>query len=168
MTILGIDPGLAATGWGLIRPALGGAWSPVNYGCIVTKPAQTLIVRLAQLAAALKTIIQESQPEACAIEEIFFAKDSRTAASVGHARGVILFVLHSLNIPIFEYNPRQIKMALTGFGAAEKPQMQKMVQRILNLRELPRPDDAADALAIALCHCQTQPLKLRMGKAVAS
>jgi crossover junction endodeoxyribonuclease RuvC len=161
MAILGIDPGLAATGWGLIRPGPGNAWIPLKYGCIVTKPVHPLIERLAQLAQELRSIVQESAPEACAIEEIFFAKDSRTAASVGHARGVILYTLHTLKIPIFEYNPRQIKMALTGFGAADKPQMQKMVQRILNLRELPRPDDAADALAIALCHLNTATVAVR-------
>jgi crossover junction endodeoxyribonuclease RuvC len=110
------------------------------------------------LARELREVIARERPGLAAVEDLFIAKNSRTAASVGHGRGAILLTLAELGLPIHEYNPRQVKVALTGYGGADKSQMQSMVQRLLGLKEIPRPDDAADALAIALCHINSAPL----------
>ncbi len=160
MIVLGIDPGLATTGWAVLDTG-SGKDVPLQYGCFLTPAGQPLSERLETLAVALEKLIDQWSPQVAAVEELYFAKNSQTAASVGHARGVILFVLRRRGLPINEYNPRQVKMAVTGFGAAEKGQMQRMVQRLLGLKEMPKPDDAADALAIALCHSQSAPLKTR-------
>lgn len=111
--------------------------------------------RLRLLARELSALIDAERPDVAAIEDLFIAKNSRTAAAVGHGRGVLLLTLADRGLPIHEYNPRQVKMALTGSGAADKGQMQRMVQRLLALKDIPRPDDAADAVAIALCHVHT-------------
>lgn len=161
MKILGIDPGMATTGWGIVRRLTPQTFSIVRCGCIVTPAGTAMPLRLEELARDLRELVRAEQPEAAAVEELFFAKNSRTAASVGHARGVILLVLRELGLPVFEYNPRKVKIALTGFGSADKYQMQHMVQRLLKLRALPKPDDAADALAIALCHLQTMPMPVQ-------
>lgn len=155
MRILGVDPGLATTGWGVVERAAPDGCRAVDFGCIVTPAKTPLAERLVSLARELRVLVERAHPSAVAVEELYFAKDSRTAASVGHARGVILYVLSEMGVPVFEYNPRQIKMALTGFGAADKSQMQRMVQRLLGLAAMPKPDDAADALAIAVCHINT-------------
>lgn len=155
MKILGLDPGLAILGWGVLKVEPSHRCTAAGYGVITTNPGPPLVERLSQMARRLKELVTKEQPTAAAVEELFFAKDSRTAASVGHARGVILYVLNELDVPVFEYNPRQVKMALTGFGGADKEQMQKMVQRLLRLDAIPKPDDAADALAIAFCHIHT-------------
>lgn len=160
MRVLGIDPGLATTGWGLVEKASPDRFSLVRFGCLLTTPDKPLFARLRLLAAALRDLIRAERPAAVAIEELYFAKDSRTAASVGHARGAILLTLTEMDLPIHEYNPRQVKMALTGYGAADKSQMQRMVQRLLGLKDIPRPDDAADAVAIALCHLNTLKIEI--------
>lgn len=148
MRILGVDPGLARLGWSLLNG------SSVSFGCLETKANTSLADRLLQLHKALTELLVEHDPEVLALETLFFVKNAKTLAQVGHARGVILLVAAQGKIPVFEYAPRQIKMALTGYGAAEKPQMQMMTKRLLNLTELPQPDDAADACAVALCHAQ--------------
>lgn len=168
MKILGIDPGMATTGWGVVQKSSPDRFEAVKYGCILTPAKDPIVSRLQSVARQLRGLVLSERPAAAAVEELYFAKDSRTAASVGHARGVILLVLSELGLPVFEYNPRQVKMALTGFGAADKSQMQRMVQRLLLLKTLPKPDDAADALAIALCHLSTVSLESRVRSAEAA
>jgi crossover junction endodeoxyribonuclease RuvC len=153
--VLGIDPGIATTGWGLLEKTSPQDVRLLRFGTILTPAKDGMVDRLRSIARTLRALIHEERPDVAAIEELFFAKDSRTAASVGHARGVLLLTLAEAGLPIHEYNPRQVKMALTGHGAADKPQMQRMVQRLLGLKDIPRPDDAADAVAIALCHINT-------------
>ena len=152
---LGIDPGMATTGWAVVERD-GEGYRTRGYGVIVTAAKTPWPRRLQEISQSLRAIVAREVPTVAAIEELFFAKDSRTASSVGHGRGVLLYTLADLGLPIHEYNPRQVKIALTGFGAADKGQMQNMVQRLLRLSTLPKPDDAADALAIALCHLNTR------------
>jgi len=147
---------LSMTGWGAVRASTRDSISLLAYGCIKTKPSETLTERLKTIHLTLKGLIEEHHPDEMAIEELFFAKEARTVASVGQARGAILIAAAMTNLPVHEYNPRRIKLALTGYGSADKSQMQKMVQAFLRLKEIPRPDDAADALAMAICHLHTR------------
>ncbi len=126
----------------------------MSYGCIRTEAGQTLTSRLIQIFEDLQTLLLRHKPEVLAIESLLFAKNAKALAQVGHARGVILLAAGRAGIPVFEYAPKQVKMALTGFGGADKKQMQSMVQRVLSLDHVPAPDDAADAVAVALCHTQ--------------
>ena len=158
MIILGVDPGLSLTGWGLIQAADKNRLILIDYGCIRTKPSQKLGERLKTIYQDLLNIIQSHNAEALAIEELFFSKEARTVAAVAQARGVALLSAAISNIPIYEYNPRLVKMAITGYGSADKNQMQHMVKALLKMTEIPRPDDAADALAIAICHLNTLKL----------
>lgn len=160
MKVLGIDPGMATTGWAVVERA-GDGYRAHGYGAIVTGPRTPWPRRLQEIARGLRDVVAREAPAVAAIEELFIAKDSRTASSVGHGRGVLLYTLAELGLPIHEYNPRQVKVALTGYGAADKSQMQNMVQRLLRLPAPPRPDDAADALAIALCHLNTAAVLVR-------
>jgi crossover junction endodeoxyribonuclease RuvC len=155
MIVLGIDPGIATTGWGLVLKESPDRSRLIRFGVILTSAKDAMIPRLQKVARELKDLIREARPDVAAIEELFFAKNSATAASVGHSRGVLLLTLADMGVPVHEYNPRQVKMSLTGHGAADKSQMQRMVQRLLGLKDIPRPDDAADAVAIALCHINT-------------
>ena len=157
--ILGIDPGYARLGWGVVK-ARGNDFRLVDYGCIETPKEEELPQRLAILNQTLEKIIGMYNPTDIAIEELFFSKNVKTALSVAHARGIIMLraVHHCGNI--FQYKPNQIKQATTGQTIADKKQMQHMVTRILGLREIPKPDDAADALAIAITHGAMAP-KLR-------
>jgi crossover junction endodeoxyribonuclease RuvC len=159
MKILGIDPGLATTGWGLLHKDPSGRPVLDKCGAILTFPRDPMPARLKALAEELAALIAAERPGEAAIEDLFISKDSRTAASVGHGRGVALLALAQAGLSIHVYNPRQVKMALTGSGGADKGQMQRMVQRLLGLKDIPRPDDAADAVAVALCHMNT----LRIG-----
>lgn len=154
-TVLGIDPGIATTGWALVRGEPGGKQTLMKYGAFLTPAKTAMAVRLRQLSDQLRVLLQDALPDEAAIEELFIAKNSSSAAAVGHGRGAILLTLALHGLPIHEYNPRQVKVSLTGSGAADKSQMQRMVQRILLLKDIPRPDDAADAVAIALCHLNT-------------
>jgi crossover junction endodeoxyribonuclease RuvC len=151
MIILGIDPGTATTGYGLIEEKTGNL-SLVDYGVILTKPDKTLEQRLEILYDQLSDIIDEYNPDEIAVEELFFSNNVKTAMSVGQARGVILLAAQKAGIPMSEYTPNQVKNGICGHGAADKKQVQKMVQMLLKLTETPQPDDAADALAIAICH----------------
>jgi len=155
MRVLGIDPGLATTGWGFVEEIAPQRYGGIRFGCLTTPAKMPLVDRLGRLARGLRELAGREKPDAVAVEELFFAKDSKTAASVGHARGVILYVLSELGLPVREYNPRSVKIALTGYGGADKSQMQRMIQGLLRLKSIPKPDDAADALAIALCHINT-------------
>jgi len=152
MKILGIDPGIATTGYGFIENK-GSNLCLVDYGCIITSPKISLPERLNTLFNELSKLIKKQKPDEVAVEEIFFAKNVKTAMIVSQARGVILLsCLKSGMKVINEYTPLEVKMALVGYGRAEKQQVQKMVTTLLNLKEMPKPDDAADALAIAVCH----------------
>lgn len=147
--ILGIDPGFGRVGFGIIEGDKN-MWKPVVYGCIETDPKKTLIERLTDISDELNRIIKKYQPTVSAVEELFFAKNVTTALSVAQARGVILLSLSQAKLPIHEYTPNEVKQTITGSGRADKLQMQRMVQMHLGLKTIPKPDDAADALAVAL------------------
>lgn len=149
MIILGIDPGTAATGYGIIKKNT--KLSLIEYGCIKTQTTLTTAERLNELYSQLNTLIKKHRPDIVAVEDIFFFKNLKTAIKVSQARGVILLTAAKSKIPIEEYTPLQIKQATTSYGRAEKIQVQKMVKLLLNLKEIPKPDDAADALAAAIC-----------------
>lgn len=151
MRILGIDPGTATTGYGIIYDEQE-SYTVIDFGCITTRPHQPLDNRLQEIAQDLQHIIETNRPDYAAVEEIYFSKNTKTAISVAQARGVIIQKLNENNIPITSYNPLQIKQAICSDGKAEKKQIQKMVQLFLQLDKIPTPDDAADALAIAICH----------------
>jgi len=151
MRVLGIDPGTAITGYAVVDDA-NGKLRLIAIG-VITTPAKTpLPTRLQQIYRGLQDVIAAQQPDASAVEQIFFSRNARTAMSVGHARGVILLALADAHLSIAEYTPMQIKQAITGYGNAGKHQIQEMVRMLLNLREIPRPDDAADAAAVAICY----------------
>jgi crossover junction endodeoxyribonuclease RuvC len=153
MRVLGIDPGLAIVGWSVIE-VQGATAKLVQYGVLRTPAEHALTKRLCDVHEQLTALFEEYKPAQLALETLFFVKNAKTLAQVGHARGVVLLTAGQQRVDVFEYAPRQIKMALTGYGAAEKFQMQHMVRRLLSLAEIPQPDDAADAVAVALCHAQ--------------
>jgi crossover junction endodeoxyribonuclease RuvC len=157
MRILGIDPGTAIVGWAVVEEVPGTA-TPIAYGHISTSPKLSLSERLREISQDLGHIIREHAPDEAAVEELFFFKNVTTAMAVSHARGVILLTLETLNIRMFEYTPLQVKQSLTGYGRAEKQQVQMMVKNILKLPEIPKPDDTADALAIAICHLNSRKM----------
>lgn len=148
--ILGIDPGIADTGYGVIESA-GSKLTCLAYGSIKTDSKLDLISRLEILHCELDKIIKKYKPDLAAIEQLFFNKNVRTALIVGQARGVVLLTLKQNKLTIIDYTPSQVKSAVSAYGQASKLQVQKMVKLILNLKELPKPDDAADALAVAIC-----------------
>lgn len=152
--VLGVDPGLATTGWGIVEKN-GSQLTLHNFGAIVTAARTDLPRRLCQIRQELLRVIDQYHPNVLAIEELYFAKFAISIAATAQARGAILLTAAEAGLDVVEYNPRAVKMAMTGFGSASKEQMQTMVQRFFRLKELPRPDDAADAMAIALCHLQT-------------
>lgn len=151
MTVLGIDPGYAIIGYGVIRfDNL--RFRPVEYGAITT-PAKTLFSeRLEKIFRGVTAIIEQYNPDALSIEKLYFNTNTTTAIDVAQARGVIVLAAKLKGIPVFEYTPLQVKQAVTGYGRAEKKQVQEMVKHILKLDSVPKPDDTADALAIAICH----------------
>ena len=153
MRILGIDPGLATLGWGVIETD-GYRERLVQYGAIITYPRDTFPTRLASIYANIKGLIETFKPDEIAFEELFFSKNITTGIQVAGARGVALAACQSYTDRLFEYTPMQIKQALTGYGGAEKKQMQQMVRMRLGIAEIPRPDDAADAVACAITHAQ--------------
>ena len=155
MFILGIDPGTAITGYGIIEQR-GNSLKAKTYGCIRTDSKLPLEARLAVLYEKLSNEVIGSNSLSCvAVEELFFNKNTRTAMAVGQARGVILLAAAHKGIPVAEYTPLQVKQGLVGFGRATKSQVQEMVRIILGLREIPRPDDVADALGLAICHAHS-------------
>lgn len=160
MITLGIDPGIAITGYGLIDEDKSGSLSVVKYGVIRTNAELTQADRLVELYQRLKDIILLHQPGMGAVEKLFFEKNVRTALNVGEARGVAMLALAQSGITISEYTPMEVKQAVAGFGGAEKTQVQVMVKTILDLPEIPRPDDAADALAVAICHIHSAKLTM--------
>jgi len=157
MIILGIDPGLAITGYGLIKfETQNSKFEILKYGCIVTSAKIDFAQRLKIIYDELKRLVRKYQPQRVAIEKIYFAKNTKTAMQVGEARGVITLVAVQNKIPVFGYTPLQVKQCLTGYGQASKQQVQKMVKVILNLKEIPKPDDAADGLAVAIVCAQME------------
>lgn len=158
MIIVGFDPGLATLGYGVIKKEHKKKPEMVDYGIISTPKDMNLPDRLTLIEKGVRQVIEKFKPDEIAIEELFFAKNVKTGIAVAHARGVLLLTATKECCKIFEYTPLQIKQALTGYGRADKPQMQKMVKTLLGLKAIPRPDDAADALAVALTHAQTNKL----------
>jgi crossover junction endodeoxyribonuclease RuvC len=151
MLVVGIDPGTATTGYGLVAETDSGI-SVVDYGVITTPAGERPELRLALLYEKLNAILLLHRPESGAVEKLFFQRNVTTAISVGQARGVIMLALAQHHVSIGEYTPLEVKQAVTGYGGADKQQVQLMVKALLNLQEVPRPDDAADALAVAICH----------------
>ena len=151
MVVLGIDPGIATVGFGALE-ARGGQCRVIRYGVISTPAGLPLSSRLAMIYRAMEELIHTFQPDEMAVEELFFNTNLTTGISVAHGRGVILLAAELLGVPVFEYTPMQVKLAVTGYGKADKKQVMEMIRRLLKLPQLPRPDDAADALAIAFCH----------------
>lgn len=150
MIILGIDPGTATTGYGLIEKDQN-RLTLIKYGIISTPAKQDLSMRLATIYKEINKIIKKNKPDLLACEQVFFFKNTKTAITVGHARGVILLCAEQNKIPVFDATPLQVKQAVACYGRASKEQVQKMVKLLLGLAELPKPDDAADALACAIC-----------------
>lgn len=150
MIILGIDPGTATTGFGLIEKNKSNL-KLLKYGCVKTSANLSTAERLDKLYKELNSLIKKSKPDIAAVEDIFFFKNLKTAIKVSQARGVILLTIAKAKIPVAEYTPLQIKQAVACYGRAEKIQVQKMVKILLGLKEIPKPDDAADALAVAIC-----------------
>lgn len=151
MRILGLDPGTATTGYGLID-AIEGQLTLVSYGVITTPPDDSPPIRLQSIHQQVCDLLAEFGPATAAVEKVFFGRNITTAIDVGQARGVLLLALANANVPVSEYSPPQVKEAVTGYGKADKAQVQLMVRHLLNLAETPRPDDAADALAVAITH----------------
>lgn len=158
MKILGIDPGIATVGFGILEKDLQGKIHTLDYGVIETPKTENLAVRLAMLEEGMSKLLKSYKPDEIAVEELFFSKNVKTALSVAHARGVILLTCIKECGRLFEYTPIQIKQALTGYGRAEKRQIQLVTASLLKLKGIPRPDDAADALAVALTHSYTSKL----------
>ena len=151
MIVIGIDPGVARLGYGVIRVDKGVA-TPLCYGCIQTRAGRRQAERLLTIYTEITALFKRYPPDFLAIEKLFFTKNVSSAMSVSEVRGVILLAAEQHHIPVEEYTPNQIKQAITGSGRADKVQMQEMIKRLLHLDEVPKPDDAADGLSIALCH----------------
>lgn len=167
MRILGIDPGYGITGFGLIE-AQRSQYQLIHCGAITTPPNTEFSWRLEVIYHDMCQLLQTAQPEAVAIEELFFGHNVTTGINVAQSRGVILLAIRQAGLPLFEYKPMQVKQAVVGYGGATKHQVQDMTRRLLHLQALPKPDDAADAIAIALCHARssTSLLARTMGKPI--
>lgn len=163
MRVLGLDPGTATTGYGVVEDTEGGARA-LAFGTVTTPSGDLLPCRLQVIYREVLRLAQEWCPDAAAVEELFFSANTLTAMSVGQARGVVLLALADAGVSVTEYSPLSVKQALTGYGGATKRQMQEMVRLILDLPQIPRPDDAADALALAICHLHSARLRALEGK----
>jgi crossover junction endodeoxyribonuclease RuvC len=159
MLALGIDPGTATTGFGLVRSLPSGEYELVDFGTVQTEAGQPMPDRLSDLFHKLIQVIKLHQPDTSAVEQLFFQTNVKTAISVGQARGVAILALAEAHVPVTEYTPLQIKQAVTGYGKADKRQVQEMVRILLKMEAIPKPDDAADALAVAICHLQSSQLQ---------
>lgn len=159
LRILGIDPGTANTGFGVVVRDHGTRISPVWYGCLTTRPSEGAADRLVRIARAVRDVIERMQPQAAAIEELFFGASAKAALAVGQARGVCILACAEAGIPVYEYSPASIKQAVTGYGRADKLQVTEMVRVQLRMTEPPRPDHAADALAVAITHAGSMQLE---------
>jgi len=159
MMVIGIDPGIATTGYGFVKDYDDGSLELVDYGIITTSPKLKLVNRLIELFHQLNALMLLHHPQSGAVEKLFFQRNVKTAMNVGHARGVAILVLGQASIKVSEYTPLEIKQAVTGYGNADKKQIQEMVRVLLNLKKVPYPDDAADALAVAICHLHSYKMK---------
>lgn len=162
MIIMGIDPGFAITGYGIVKYE-GNKFSVIDYGAVITKANVPFAERLFQLDTKLTELIQALKPDAISVEELFFNKNIKTAIMAAHGRGIALVAAARSGSQVFEYTPLQVKQAVVGYGRAEKAQIQQMVKVILNLPEIPKPDDVADALAVAICHGHSYKLGMITG-----
>lgn len=165
MRIMGIDPGIGRVGWGVIEEG-SGKMKAIKFGCFETKSRDKIENRLQQINQFLVNIIDELRPEAVSVEKLFYAANVKTASVVGEARGAILLSISQAGLPVFSYTPLQVKQALTGYGRAEKKQIQAMVKTLLNLPEIPKQDDAADALAIAITHAFSYKMNTNLERKV--
>jgi len=157
MRVLGIDPGTAIVGYGVVDELDDGSLQPVDYGVIRTTPDLSMPERLHVIYEGVSRLVAQHRPDTCAVEELFFAKNVTTAMTVAQGRGVVLLALQMAHVPIFEYKPNMIKQSISGYGGAGKSQMQEMVRLLLNLDRIPTPDDAADGLAIPIAHIHNSP-----------
>ena len=162
MLVLGIDPGTAITGYGLVREEEEGL-ALVGCGVITTPANQPLPQRLQAIYHGLTAIIGEHRPDQVAVEELFFSRNVRTALSVGQARGVVLLAAAEAGLPLYEYKPLEVKQTVAGYGGADKRQVQEMVRLLLDLEQVPEPDDAADAVAVAVCHIHSARMRALIG-----
>ena len=158
MAVIGIDPGTALTGYGIVEELSNQSLQVVEYGVIRTGSNDKPEIRLRKIFSQLNEILSLHKPETGAVEKLFFQRNTRTAMSVGEARGVAILSLAEAGISISEYGPVEIKQAVVGYGRASKNQVQQMVKMLLNLQEIPKPDDAADALAVAICHIHSRKM----------
>ena len=151
MRVLGIDPGYAIVGWGVVD-YVGNRFAPVDFGAVCTDAGVPFERRLDEVYTGVKVVIERTKPEVLAIEKLFYQHNQTNVIGVAEARGVILLAAAQAGLPIYEYTPMQVKQAVAGYGGADKRQVMLMTQRLLNMKQIPRPDDAADALALAICH----------------
>jgi crossover junction endodeoxyribonuclease RuvC len=163
MVVMGIDPGTANTGYGVVA-RMGGRLVALDGGVIETSPRAAAAARLAAIHARVRELIDEHRPDALAVEDLYFGTNARSAFAVGQARGVVILAAGQRGVPCFSYTPQQVKGAVCGSGRAGKEQVQRMVQTLLTLSDLPRPDHAADALAVAICHANAAPLAAALAR----
>ncbi len=161
MVILGLDPGIAIVGFAFIKKS-GQKLIPIEYGSITTSPEASEPTRIKMIYDSIKQLMEHYQPEVMAVEKLFFNRNVTTAFTVGQARGVMLLAAEEASIPVVDYTPLQVKQAVVGYGQAEKRQVQEMVRLLLGLKERPKPDDVADALAVAICHAHTAQVYQRI------
>lgn len=159
MLVIGVDPGTAITGYGLIKENDDGSLSVVDYGVVLTSADLSMPRRLLELYQRLREILLLHRPHSAAVEKLFFQRNTRTAISVGQGRGVALLALAEAEVEVAEYTPLEVKQAVTGYGGADKSQVQAMVRALLGLEQIPSPDDAADALAVAICHLHSARMR---------
>lgn len=162
MIIIGIDPGYAIVGIGVVEYK-GNKFRTLEYNAITTPAGMPTVERLKKIYTEITSYIIKYDPDAAAIEELFFNSNQKTAINVAQARGVLLVAAANANIPIYEYTPLQVKQSVTGYGRADKAQVQQMVKTLLGLNAIPKPDDAADALAIAICHAHSNKINKVLG-----
>lgn len=160
MVVLGIDPGYAIVGYGAIQYK-NGSYIPLGFGAILTQAEEPFNERLERIFRRTDEIIKSCKPDVMSIEKLYFQNNQKTAICVAEARGVILLAAQLNKVPVFEYTPLQVKQAVTGYGQAKKPQVMEMTRRLLNLKEMPKLDDTADALAVAICHTHAAGSSLR-------
>jgi crossover junction endodeoxyribonuclease RuvC len=166
MLVLGVDPGTAITGYGLVRHAPDGVkLEAVAYGAITTPSDWAMPERLQKIYRDLTAFIREHRPDEAAVEQLFFSRNVKTALVVGQARGVALLALADGSLPVYEYTPLEVKQSVVGYGRAEKAQVQELVKLLLGLESVPQPDDAADALAIAICHAHSAQMNALVQRA---
>lgn len=162
MRILGVDPGYAIVGYGVIEAAAG-RYGAIEYGAVTTRAGDDFGMRLKEIYEGMNELIRTLRPQAAAVEKLYFTNNKTTGIGVAEARGVILLTLAQAGVPLYEYTPMQVKQAVTGYGKAQKHQVQEMTARLLGLPGIPKPDDAADALALAICHGQAAGTQVRRG-----